>query len=241
MKPGGKVTIHFDDLEYDGRRQNFAADPHWDATNNRATYRAREAVGAHDFGFSDTAHAGGAPGEVGGAFWRTAKWGYYADRVGPLSFDDRLEARGRVVFAVGGPDADMCFGWFRADKDGPSPLEAGDFIGIKVGGPTRVGHMFLPACAAGDNVRALPDHGPTLEPGRRYDWSFLYDPAAGNGSGSLTTTLGAESVTLTLKPDQRARAKQARLDHFGLFSISPGGQVVKLYLDDLHYTAAAPK
>src|SRR5205085_6544577 len=144
-----------------------------------------------------------------------------------LSFDDRLEARGRVVFAVGGPDADMCFGWFRADKDGPSPLEAGDFIGIKVGGPTRVGHLFLPACAVGGRLRALPDRGPALEPGRRYDWSFVYNPAGGNGSGSgtLTATLGGESGTLPLKPEQRAKAKEARLDHFGVFSIGPGGQV----------------
>ena len=40
-----------------------------------------------------------------------------------------------------------------------------------------------------------------------------------------------------LKPGQKAKAKDARLNRFGLFSIGPGGQIVKLYLDDLHYTA----
>jgi len=28
------------------------------------------------------------------------------------------------------------------------------------------------------------------------------------------------------------------LDHFGLMSIGPGGQIVKLYLDDVSYTVS---
>src|SRR5204863_4282183 len=109
MKAGGRMTIHFDDLEYAGRSQDFSEDPHWDAAGNRASYKATDVGGAHNFGFSDTNHAGGKPGEIGGTFWRTDNWGYYADKVGPLSFDDRLEARGKVSLVVGGPDADMCF------------------------------------------------------------------------------------------------------------------------------------
>jgi hypothetical protein len=232
------MTIHFDDLAYAGRSQDFSKDPSWDGSGNRATYQARDVGGAHDFGFSDTSHAGGRRGEIGGTFWRSDHWGYYADRVGPLSFEDRLEARGRVVLAVGAPDADMCFGWFRGGRGGPAPNKAGDFIGVKVGGPTRVGHYFLPTFTVNEQVRGLPNTGPVLRPGKSYEWSLVYDPAANDGSGAITASLGGESVTHHLRPGQKARAGDAKLDRFGLFSIGPGGQIVKLYLDDLHYTAA---
>jgi hypothetical protein len=246
MKPGGRASVYFDDLRYLDRSQDFSSDPKWDASGNRSTYEAKDVVGAHDFGFSNTSHAGGKPGEVGGTFWRTGKWGYYADAVGPLSLDDRLEARGKVVMTVGGPDGDMCFGWFRARRDGDgdgdgddntSPDKSGDFVGIHVGGPTRVGHYFVPAFAVSDKVRAIADKGPVLRPGRTYDWSLVYDPTGNNGNGSLTATLGDESVTYPLRPGVKAAARDFRLDRFGVLSIGPGGQVVKLYLDDLTYTA----
>ena len=147
MKPGGQMTIYFDDLKYAERSQDFSKDPGWDASGNRKTYQGTDVGGAHNFGFSDTNHAGGSAGEIGGTFWRSDKWGYYADPIGKLTFDDRLEARGKVVLMVGAPDSDMCFGWFGAHRDGEAPDKSGPFLGIKVGGPTRIGHYFLPAFA----------------------------------------------------------------------------------------------
>ena len=239
MKPGGQLNIYFDDLEYEGRSQDFSQDPHWDASGNRVSYQATDVAGAHNFGFSPTQLAGGQLGEVGGTFWRTDRWGYYADKVEPLSLADRLEARGRVVLVVGGPDSDMCFGWFRSNDSVEAPNKAGEFLGIKVGGPTRAGHYFLPAFTVNEQVRGLPDQGPVLLPGKTYEWSVVYDPAANDGQGSITATLGDESVTLRLRQGQRRKAEVARFDRFGLFSIGPGGQIVKLYLDDLEYTAAS--
>jgi hypothetical protein len=241
MKAGGAMAIHFDDLKYLDRAQDFSADPHWDASGNRKTYRATDVGGAHNFGFSaETNHAGGAnAGEVGGTFWRNDHWGYYADKVGDLTFDDRLEARGRVVLAVGAPDSDMCFGWFGdGGKKGESPDKAGPFIGIHVGGPTRVGHYFLPAFTPSADVRAMPKQGPVLTPAKSYEWSIVYDPAGAGGKGTVTAKLGEESVTLELRAGQKALAKDAKLDHFGVLAIGPGGQIVKVYLDDLQYTAA---
>jgi hypothetical protein len=243
MKAGGQFSIYFDDLRYLDRSQDFSQDPHWAESGNRASYRATDVGGAHNFGFSPTNHAGGAkPGEIGGTFWRNDNWGYYADRVGPLTFDDRLEARGKVAMVVGGPDSDMAFGWFHSDDGakGESPDKAGTFIGIRIGGPTRIGHYFLPAFAVSKDVRGAPKQGPVLTPAKSYDWSLVYDPQANGGAGALTAKLGDESVTLNLKPGQRAQAKDARLDHFGVFSIGPGGQIVKVYLDDLRYTASSP-
>jgi hypothetical protein len=51
--------------------------------------------------------------------------------------------------------------------------------------------------------------------------------------------LGDESFTHTYK--QRQLNKNATLDRFGLCTDTTGGQVVKIYFDDLTYTASAPK
>jgi hypothetical protein len=238
MKAGGQVTIFFDDLTYNGQSQAFDHDPAWDASRNRVTYQATDVGGAHHFGYSDTNHAGGQSGEIGGVFWRNDRWAHYADSVGPLTLDQRLEARGKVIMLAGGPDADMCFGWFHDSASEQSPFKAGNFLGVKVGGPTRVGHYFLPAFAVSEQVRGLPPKGPVLEPGKKYDWSLIYDPDAAGGNGAITATLGTESVTHELKPGQKTKAQAAIFDRFGMLAIGPGGQIVKLYLDDLTYTTA---
>ncbi len=90
MKSGDATTIHFDDLQYDGRSQDFAQDPVWDASGNRVTFQDQESTAlTTSVSARSTSYAGGAAGEVGGAFWRSGKYGYYADRVGPLTLDDR--------------------------------------------------------------------------------------------------------------------------------------------------------
>ena len=219
------------------RTEHFDADPNWEGVNNRATAPQKRTV-RQDFGYGRTAHAGGKPGEVGGTFWRSGKYAYCADRVGPLSLDDRLEASGKVVLVSGAPDADMFLGWFNsANKDEP-PVEAGHFLGVHVGGPTRVGHYFHPSLATARGNRAQAPAGPVLSPGKVHEWSLVYDPAAEGGNGSVTVTLDKESVTLPLK--KGIKAQGARFDRFGLFTSTIGGQIVRIYLDDLKYTAARP-
>ena len=240
MKSGGTATMFFDDVRCDGEAQDFSADPGWLGAGNRVTFEDRKVVGAHDFGFSEkTNHAGGAPGEVGGGLWRGGDFGYYADRVGPLDLEQRLEARGKVMLVTAGPDSDMHLGWFSAVGKDKSPVDAGNFVGIHVGGPTRIGHYFLPRLTTAKGTIGKVDQGPVLTPGKVFEWSLVYDPAASDGEGELRATLGAESVTLALKPGQKAEG--ARLDHFGLLTSTDGGQMVKIYLDDLQYSAAAPK
>jgi hypothetical protein len=76
---------------------------------------------------------------------------------------------------------------------------------------------------------------PILKPGKCYEWSLIYDPSAGDGAGEIRVTLGSESVVLPLKPNQRAEG--ATFDRFGLFTSQAGGQLVRIYFDDLQYTA----
>jgi hypothetical protein len=248
MKAGGDMTLYFDDLAYQGKTQDFASDPGWSAEGNRRKYQSSDASGAQNFGYSPTNFAGGrAAGEIGGVFWRTDKdWGYYAAPTEPLSFANPLEAVGKIKLVVGGPDADMCLGWFRTD-DGPDqsntapPNKAGDFIGIKIGGPTRVGHLFAPNYFVGEELRGLAEKAPVMVPGKAYDFTIAYDPTAEQGNGAIRATLGGESVKLALKPGQKEKMKAARFDKFGLFSIYPGGQIVKVYVDDLRFVTGVGK
>lgn len=239
MKSGGTATMFFDDVQFAGQTQDFSRDPGWVAVGNRATFEDREVVGAHDFGFSPkTSHAGGKPGEVGGGLWRSGVFGYYADRVGPLNLEQRLEARGKVRLVTAGPDSDMHLGWFNSASKDTSPDVMGNFLGIHVGGPTRIGHYFIPTFTTAKGTKGKVEQGPVLTPGKLFDWSLIYDPAASGGHGELRVTLGGESVTLALKPGQKAQG--ASLDRFGLFTSQVGGQMVKIYLDDLTYTVGLP-
>ena len=77
-----------------------------------------------------------------------------------------------------------------------------------------------------------------LTQGKAFDWSLLYERAANGGNGEMRVTLGKESVTLALKPGQKADG--AMLDRFGLFNSTDGGQMVKIHLDDLKYSARQP-
>ncbi len=239
MKPGGFMQIYFDDLRYNDRAQDFAQDPKWDASGNRASYQSKDVGGAHDFGFSLTNHAGGRAGEVGGTFWRSGKYAYYADRVGPLSLDDRLEASGKVMLQSGAPDSDMYLGWFNGANKEKSPIAAGHFLGVHVGGPTRVGHYFHPSLATAKGTRAQAATGPVLIPGKVYEWSLVYDPTAEGGRGAVRVTLGKDSVTLPLRKGLKAQG--GVFDRFGLFTSTIGGQIVRSYLDDLKYTARSAR
>ncbi|MEQ1853468.1 MAG: hypothetical protein ABMA01_17965, partial [Chthoniobacteraceae bacterium] len=239
MKSGGAATMFFDDLRFDGAAEDFARDPGWPGVGNRVRYEDREVTGAHDFGYNaKTNHAGGHPGEIGGGLWRSGAFGYYADRVGPLNLEGRLEARGKVRLVTAGPDSDMQLGWFHSAAKDKGAGDGESFVGIHVGGPTRIGHYFIPAFATAKGTKGKVEQGPILTPGRLFDWSLIYDPAANGGNGEIRATLGGESVTLPLKPGQKAQG--ASLDRFGIFTSTVGGQMVKIYLDDLQYSSSGP-
>ena len=240
LKDGGSATIYFADLQFNGKTEDFAQDPGWIGVGNRETYENTEQGGAQNFGYQPTALAGGAPGEIGGLVWRSP-YAYYADRVGPFCLKDRLEARGRVVLKVGAPDSGMMLGWFNSEvkkTDDKAPFSGRNFVGVAIGGPTRVGHYFLPTCVTIAGGRAEPKSGPVLKQGKVYEWTFVYDPATNDGHGQLRVTLGSESVILDLGAGQKP--ENVLFDRFGLFGIGTGGGQVKVYFDDLTYSAAKP-
>jgi hypothetical protein len=254
MRACNPLKVHFDDVQYDGRVEDFSKDPGWIGAGNDARFESDQGGGAHVFGFqAQSGFAGGRPGEVGGVLWRSGAYGYYADRVGPLTLDDRLEASGKVVLSVGAPDSGMYFGWFNGAEKENAPTQAGNFVGVKIGGPTRVGHYFVPAYATtkttpiervGNNKRPAKvaverGTGPVLVPKRVFQWRLVYEPAGNGGKGTIEATLGDQSVTLALKPGDKERG--AVLDRFGLFTGHLGGSFVKIYFDDVAYTARSAR
>lgn len=236
MKSGGTMNIYFTNLTVNGKHENLAEDPHWLGLGNRGSFTEIDQVGIQNFGFSSTNFAGGKAGEIGGAFWRTENpSSYYADRVNSLSLADHLTATGKVSLRVGAPDSAMYIGWFNANPSS-SPPKSGDFLGICVEGPTRIGHYFSPVYAMTNGIHGRSSTGPVLVPGKSYEWSLQYDPAGAGGDGVIRVMLGEDSVVLPLK--KGAKSAGAHFDHFGLLSANPGGQMVKIFFDDLRYTSA---
>ncbi|HYR57940.1 MAG TPA: hypothetical protein VEO95_04900, partial [Chthoniobacteraceae bacterium] len=183
--------------------------------------------------------AGGSAGEIGGSVWRST-FASYADRVGPFSLEQPLVARGRVAFTGADPDSGVSLGWFNSVAKGTGEHQLRDFVGVHVEGPTRVGHYFQPMIVTAAGNKASPGKGPVLPPDSKpHAWTFAYDPAANEGNGAVTVTLDQESVTLNIAKARRAEG--AQLDRFGLFSAAVGGSRVKIYLDDIEYSAAPPK
>lgn len=248
------MTVYFDDVEFDGEKQDFSKDPGWLGSGNRTNFKDSNQSGTHDYGFSpQTSYANGSLGELGGIFWRSGDYSYYADRVGPLTFSDRLEASGKVVLLTAPPDSGMYLGWFNSSDRTNAPTQMGNFVGIKIGGPTHSGYYFVPAYAtagaAENKKKPSREHrkrvgieqkeGPLLVPQKVFDWKLVYDPAGNGGRGTVEATLGSESVKLPLKDGDKA--KGANFDRFGVFTGHLGGSFVKIYFDDLKYTATADK
>jgi hypothetical protein len=246
---GESMDAYFDDLVVDGRAHGLDAAGPWTGEGNAASFEERVIRPLHDCGFSPTAHAGGAPGEVGGIVFRDERPAFYAANVGKLTLDDRLRASGRVALLGAGSDSGVCFGWFDGDakrRKTTSELEAPQpgYLGVIIEGPSRVGHYFRAAYSDGQGSGQSPCEDPRtgaerpviLPDGRPHRWSIEYDPAAAGGSGRITVQLDDSVHALDLKPEHRARG--ATLDRFGVFNIQAGGHQVELYLDDVEYTSA---
>ena len=77
-------------------REDFAKDPRWEGRNNRPDPAVCRDV-KQDFGFSQTSHAGGSTGEIGGRVCRSLRLATYAKPIRPRTLNDRLHASGRLA------------------------------------------------------------------------------------------------------------------------------------------------
>jgi hypothetical protein len=238
-KAGHSASLYLSDLKVNGKSWDLSQDPQWIGVGNDVTYDDHERGGTDDFGWSSTNFAGGSQGEIGGTMWRGTP-AFYADRTGTLSLEDKLFARGRVAFTGADPDSGAYIGWFDSVSTMNKESERGmsNYLGILVEGPTRVGHYFRPSFATSTGYRVNAKTGPVILPDSKpHDWTLLYDPAANDGGGAITATLDDKSETVNLK--RGVKSQGANLNHFGLFSGHTGGSKVKIWIDDVEFTARA--
>ena len=240
---GEGMTVYLSDLVIDGEQQDLRADPEWEGKGNRTTFKDLAVRPYHNFGYSQTNHAGGEVGEIGGIIWRIEEknpeqTGYYADRIGLLTMDDQLKASGKVAMIRAGVDSAVLIGWFNSETYIGAPPE--NFVGIMIEGPSRVGRYFRPICSNSQGKHEGMQQGPVIKPnGEHHQWSLDYDPEANDGKGRITVTFDDETIALDLRPGVRAGG--AGFDWFGLLSWRRGGHHVDIYFDDLSYTVSSER
>ena len=236
--PGGHIVAYFDDLTINGQLEDFSSDPHWEELGNRQRYPDPAPYGHNDFGFSQSSHAGGKAGEIGGRFFSCNPdeeefKAYCGDRIGNLTLEHRLRARGRFIAKEFSIDSSLALGWFNSGKQG-WPLE--NFVGVYFDSLSSVGRIVAPMYGTS---RGSKRHGEFLrfEPGQQYEWTLDYDPAAAEGQGTITFAFAGKSVTLPLQEGDKAIG--ARLNRFGVFNLQwANSKWCDVYFDDLTYTVS---
>ncbi len=243
----GGTEAWFDDVEVDGRKEDFKADPGWEGRNNRRTYETGNVRPRFDFGYSPTRFAGGrAQGEMGGLTFRgdcryPDRMAFYGDRTEPLALDRPLRASGKVALRRGVSDSTTTFGFFHSKdslRSNPSQAEGlpESVLGFNIEGPSSEGFCFYPVCRAKGNGRSAPAReSPRLLPdGTSQDWSLEYDPEGAAGRGRIVLSLDGRSIGLDLAEGQKAPGTQ--FDRFGIVTTWIDGNAQDVYFDDLTYT-----
>ena len=197
--------------------ESFTEDPGW-------TSHALP-DGGNDYGWSGvTDNAGGAIGEIGGTFQRSATESFYADAVGPLDATQCIAASG--TFVVTRKDVDFNQGV----RVGHFSVDADAFVGFAVMEDVVGVRIFVGAGGVYELAFEVPD------PEIPRAWSYAYDPAA----ATMTLDLeGFGSVTHDLTVEQLDPI--ADIDAFGFRNashpqpeVAPG--LLELWIDDANYT-----
>ena len=239
------IEAYFDDLTYSvesgTREQSFSNDPNWVGRNNRLSFEDCELLDNNNYGFTNTNYAGLGRGELGGLFWRGSEALdqriYYADQVGPFELSDYLEASGMVSFVRSSVDSGMLIGFFDENTN-VGQVQQGNFVGIYIEGPSRIGHYFCRYALSGTTAVANGcEDSPVIRPdGRRLPWRFVYNPQAFNGNGGIALSLDGKVTTYPLPAGFKNTA--ARFTRFGVQTVRGSGNSMRIYFDDLNYTKA---
>lgn len=238
---GDAAEAWFNDLTIDGERIDLSNDPHWEARGAKAEFAAPVVRPFNDAKWNATSHAGGQRGEIGGVFWRDDPPAYYGTSCGKLTLEDELFASGRIVMLDAATDSGVYFGWFDVASKTNRPardrtITQTNALAIAIEGPSRIGHYFRAAFwnSAGQGV--LQAEGPVLLPdAKSRPWTLRYSPQGADGRGEITVSLGDEKTSVALP--EGVRKVGAVFDHFGFFNFQPDGHYVKVFVDDLEFSA----
>lgn len=229
------------------RTQHFDRDPGWESHNNRSSTPPPRQV-RQDFGFSNTSHAGGQPGELGGFITPAAEPAFYAKPLPIKTFDDELTASGTL--ACTGRKFHALIGFFNAET--LNEWRTPNTIALRISGRDDRFYAWLEYAsqrwrAGGDSPQGFPtERDPKtgrkqligfVAKGAVHRWSLHYDPRANGGSGAIAATIDDKNAVCHLADGHKADG--ARFNRFGLLTImksaAAGGEV---WLDDLTINGA---
>ena len=202
------------------KTEHFDRDPGWEGHNNRIVPKKARMV-KQDFGYSATHFAGKDAGEMGGRIQRSSTPAFYAAPLAPArTLDAKLSASGSFAVTGSQGGAGVFFGFFNSHQPGGSGRAIGS-LGLDFDFEGSGGRLAVRMITGGNKscgtfiTPFIPGKFPPTpikNDGTRYHWTLDYDPQGAEG---------------------------ASLDRFGLFNVMVGGHMVKIYLDDLTYTARA--
>jgi len=223
------------------RMEHFDKDPAWQGHHNRATSPEPRTI-RQDFGYSDTAHADGMAGEMGGFITPAGEAAYYAKKIPTRTFNDPLTASGKFLCANG--PFHVLVGFFKSGS--VNEWRTPNSIALRLQGRGDFFYTYVEYCTArwragGDSPGGFAtERDPAtgrpqfkgFASGKAHRWSMRYDPDAHGGNGSITVTLDDETAICHLDPGHRADG--ATFNRFGLLNVvksaDGGGEV---WLDDV--------
>ena len=217
------------------KTERFGSDPGWDGHNNRSQTPPAVQI-TQDFGYSsESSHAAGSDGEIGGSITPAGEPAYYAKVIPVATLDDTLTASGTLNFQQ---YAHVLLGFFNADT--VNEWRTPNTVSLRLLGRN---HSFFFAYndyatrlwRAGGNALIQTGGGEyefASGPGNVHTWSLTYDPNGNDGGGSVTATIGGETVVTHLEPGHKSDG--ATFNRFGFLNVmksvdTPG----LLWLDNL--------
>jgi hypothetical protein len=192
-----------------------------------------------DYGWSDTANAGGTPGEAGGNLVRLPNRSYYADvSAGPLSLNDYISASGLLFIAPPSTDAAFDIGYFNTND----PAGSQDVLAVGLADGSYPSSR-ISAAAGLANGTFLETFGPLqLNAAVPVTWSLNYDPTAGptgNGQLVLNYTLNGGAYSTNINLTTAERITGATFNAFGILDRGVGSDTsspLGIFVDNLTYT-----
>ena len=223
------------------RTEAFDRDPGWQGVNNRSARELPPVTIRQDFGYSESNHAGGKRGEIGGFITPAGEAAYYAKAIPPVSLNDVLTASG----AFSAPDGqfNLLLGFFNAGS--VNEWRTPNSLALRLNGRGDRIFAYVEYCTsrwrAGGDTTPFPSRGDPAGRqeligfpggGRVHRWSLVYDPAGNDGRGVITATIDGQKAACLI--DEGHREDGASFDRFGLLNViksaDTGGE---LFVDDV--------
>ena len=232
------------------KTESFDHDPGWHGVNNRAARHNQPRMVRQDFGYSsNTNHAGGTAGEMGGFVSPDGQIAFYGQAIEPCDLSQPLSASGKVCLGEGGTH--VLLGFFNAQT--VNEWRTPNTVVLRLNGRGDKFFAYVEYCTAkwragGDTTPfpsvADPKTGrmtligfPCNQP---LKWSLAYDPQGAGGRGVVTATIGDSTAVCELEKGHRQDG--AKFDHFGILNVMKSADSgSEAWFDDVTIQGGAPE